>query len=102
MGILKRKFFEGDTRAVARGLLGKVLVRKIGRKLIAGMIVETEAYMGARDLACHSAKGRTPRTEVMFGPAGHAYIYLIYGMHFCLNIVTEREKFPSAVLLRGV
>ena len=99
---LGRQFFERTTLVVARDLLGKYLVRQTSDSIIAEMITETEAYIGQKDLACHASKGRTPRTEVMFGPAGHAYIYLIYGMHFCLNIVTEREKFPSAVLLRGV
>ena len=87
---LGRQFFERTTLVVARDLLGKYLVRQTSDSIIAEMITETEAYIGQKDLACHASKGRTPRTEVMFGPAGHAYIYLIYGMHFCLNIVTER------------
>ena len=94
---------------VARGLLGKFLVRKIGRKIVRAVITETEAYCGPKDLACHASRGparpagrRTKRTEVMFGPAGHAYVYLIYGMYYCLNIVTETEGYPAAVLIRAV
>lgn len=71
-------------------------------KIIRAMIVETEAYMGEDDLASHASKGRTPRTELMFGEAGHAYVYMIYGMYYCLNIVTEKKDFPAAVLIRGV
>jgi len=67
-----------------------------------GRIVESEAYIGPADKACHASRGRTPRTEIMFGRAGHAYVYLIYGFHYMLNIVTEREDFPSAVLIRAV
>ena len=67
-----------------------------------GKIVEVEAYVGSQDKACHASKGRTQRTEVMFGPAGVAYVYLIYGMYHCLNVVTEREEFPSAVLIRAI
>jgi DNA-3-methyladenine glycosylase len=69
---------------------------------VAGKIIEVEAYVGPRDEACHASKGRTPRTDVMFGPAGLAYVYLIYGMYYCLNVVTEREEFPAAVLIRAV
>jgi DNA-3-methyladenine glycosylase len=87
---------------VARSLLGKYLVRKKGRTVIAGRIVEVEAYIGMEDRACHASKGRTARTEVMFGPAGVSYVYLIYGMYHCFNIVTERVGFPSAVLVRAV
>src|SRR3989338_6779978 len=98
---LKRIFFNRNTVTVAKDLLGKYLVRRIGRKIIAAKITETEAYCGQNDLACHASKGITPRTKVMFGPPGHAYIYLIYGMYHCLNIVTEKEGYPSAVLIRG-
>jgi len=100
--ILKRNFYKQDTLNVAKRLLGCFLVRKIGNKIIKGMITETEAYIGEDDLACHASKGRTPRTEVMYGEAGRAYIYMIYGMHHCLNIVTEKKNFPAAVLIRGL
>lgn len=99
---LNREFFNRNTVIVAQNLLGKYLVRKIGRKIIKAKITETEAYCGPTDLACHASKGMTPRTKVMFGPPGHAYVYLIYGMYHCLNIVTEKEGYPAAVLLRGV
>lgn len=99
---LSRTFFNRPTLRVARDLLGKFLVRRIGRKIIVAMITETEAYCGPNDLASHASRGRTPRTEVMFGPPGHAYVYLIYGMYHCLNVVTERENYPAAVLIRGV
>lgn len=100
--IAKRTFYQQPTRAVARQLLGCLLVRRIGRKVIRGVITEVEAYIGEQDLACHAARGRTPRTEVMYGEAGHAYVYLVYGMYFCLNVVTEQKNFPAAVLIRGV
>ncbi len=99
---LTRKFFERKTLAVAKELLGKFLVRNINGKKTAAMITETEAYCGPRDLACHASRGRTKRTEVMFGPAGHAYIYLIYGMYYCLNVVTGKAGYPAAVLIRAV
>ena len=87
---------------MAKELLGKFLVRKIGRKTISAMITETEAYCGPNDLASHASRGRTKRTEVIFGPPGHAYVYLIYGMYHCFNIVTEKENYPAAVLIRAV
>jgi DNA-3-methyladenine glycosylase len=87
---------------VARDLLGRRLARVDEGVAIAGRIVETEAYIGSEDLACHASKGRTKRTEVMFGPPGVAYVYLIYGMYHCLNAVTEGEGFPAAVLIRAV
>ncbi len=102
MKILTRSFYHKDTLEVARGLLGSVLVRRVGRKTVRARIVETEAYVGEDDLACHASKGRTKRTEVMYGEAGHAYVYMIYGMYHCLNIVTEAKDFPSAVLIRAV
>jgi DNA-3-methyladenine glycosylase len=95
---LNRKFFEQSTIDVAKGLIGKELV--FGK--YSGIITETEAYIGRDDPACHAAKGRTKRTEVMFGKAGFSYIYLIYGMYHCLNVVTEEEEFPAAVLIRGL
>ncbi len=95
---LKSSFFKRSTLVVAQELLGKVLVFKNFR----GVITETEAYMGFDDPASHAFRGLTPRTEVMFGPAGFSYVYLIYGMYHCLNIVTEKEGFPAAVLIRGV
>jgi len=100
--ILPKNFFNRDTLKVSQELLGCVLVRKIGNKIIRGMITETEAYKGENDLASHASKGRTPRTELMFGEAGRAYIYLIYGMYYCLNIVTEKKDYPAAVLIRAV
>jgi DNA-3-methyladenine glycosylase len=99
---LSRAFYEQPTVAVARRLLGKYLVRIDDAGVRAGMILETEAYIGPDDKASHASRGRTPRTSVMFGPAGFAYIYLIYGMHHCLNIVTEQEDYPAAVLIRAV
>lgn len=98
---LKRDFFNRNTVVVAQELLGKYLVRKTGNKIIRAKIIETEAYYGPTDLACHASKGLTPRTKVMFGPPGHAYVYLIYGMYHCLNIVTGKEGYPAAVLIRG-
>jgi DNA-3-methyladenine glycosylase len=95
---LSRAFYDRDTILVAKELLGKYLVHKdrVGR------IVEVEAYLGPHDLAAHSARGLTERTKVMFGPPGHAYVYMIYGMYYCMNVVTEREGHASAVLLRAV
>ena len=87
---------------VARELLGKHLVHRSHGMKRAGKIVEVEAYLGPHDLAAHSAKGLTGRTRVMFGPPGHAYVYLIYGIYHCMNVVTEREGHASAVLLRAI
>jgi DNA-3-methyladenine glycosylase len=100
--VLSKKFYQRKTLKIAQDLLGCFLVRKIGNKIIKGMITETEAYIGEDDLACHASKGKTPRTEIMYGEAGHAYVYMIYGMYHCLNIVTERKNFPAAVLIRGI
>ena len=100
--ILKRKFYNQNTLKVAEELLGCFLMRKVKGKTVKAMITETEAYMGEDDLASHASKGRTPRTELMFGEAGHAYVYMIYGMYHCLNIVTEKKDFPAAVLIRAV
>ena len=99
---LKRKFFNRNTVLVAQELLGKFLVRRIGNKLVKAKITETEAYCGTRDLACHASKGLTERTKVMFGSAGFSYVYMVYGMYHCLNIVTEKEGNPAAVLIRSV
>ena len=98
---LNRKFFNRSTVAVAKELLGKYLCRRINGKIMKARIIETEAYCGKRDLACHSSKGLTPRTKIMFGPPGYAYIYLIYGMYHCFNIVTREQGCPEAVLIRG-
>ena len=100
--ILERAYFNRSTLVVARSLLGKYLVRQNGAGRMAGQIVEVEAYVGPHDLACHASKGRTPRTDVLFGPPGIAYVYLIYGMYHCLNVVTEEAGFPAAVLIRAV
>jgi len=99
---LPRHFYVNDTQEVAKALLGKYLVHTINGISRIGKIVEVEAYLGPHDLAAHSAKGRTPRTEVMFGPPGFAYIYLIYGLYYCMNVVTEAEGHASAVLLRAL
>jgi len=100
--ILFPEFFARPTLKVARDILGKFLVREIGGREMAAMITEVEAYAGPQDLASHASRGKTPRTEVMFGKAGNWYVYLIYGMHHCLNVVTEKEGYPAAILVRGV
>jgi DNA-3-methyladenine glycosylase len=99
---LSRSFYARPALDVASALLGKVLVRQLGRRKLSGLIVETEAYAGPHDLACHASKGHTPRTAIMFGPPGFAYVYMIYGFHFCLNAVTELEGYPAAVLIRAL
>lgn len=100
---LSRDFYLGDTVEIARALLGCVLTRRLAGETLSARIVETEAYVGRVDKACHAySYRRTPRTEVMFGEAGHAYIYFTYGMHHCLNFVTEPAGEPSAVLIRGL
>ncbi len=99
---LRRPFYERPTLEVAEDLIGKVLVRPFGAAHASGVIVETEAYIGQDDLACHASKGRTLRTEIMFGPPGRSYVYLIYGFYHCLNAVTEAEGFPAAVLIRAI
>lgn len=100
--ILKSEFFERDARIVAKALLGKFLARRIGNKVSRHYVLETEAYIGPNDLASHASKGRTRRTEVMFGPPGYAYVYLIYGMYWCLNAVTGKDGHPAAVLIRAI
>jgi DNA-3-methyladenine glycosylase len=102
MPILKQDFFARPTLVVARDLLGQRLVREVGGQRLSGRIVETEAYIGPDDTACHASRGRTPRTEIMFGQAGYTYVYLIYGMYYMLNFITEQEGFPAAVLIRAI
>lgn len=99
---LPRAFYRQPTKEVAKQLLGKYLVHRYVEDTLVGRIVETEAYLGPHDLACHAAKGRTKRTDVMFGAAGHAYVYFIYGFYNMLNLVTEAKDYPAAVLIRAV
>ena len=100
--ILPRKFYNRPTLTVARELIGARLVRILDGVKLVGLITETEAYIGEGDLGCHAKAGRTPRTSVMYGPPGHAYVYFTYGNHWMLNAVTEREDFPAAVLIRAI
>lgn len=99
---LKVEFFDRDPRRVARALLGKLLIRKTPQGLLAGRIVETEAYLGKGDEAAHSFVGKTPRNAVMFGPPGRAYVYFIYGNHYCLNVSCLGEGVAGAVLFRAM
>ncbi len=99
--VLTQPFFDRDPVTVARALLGKLLLRDDGGQLLVGRIVETEAYLAAEDSASHSYRGQTPRNAAMFGPPGHAYVYAMHRYH-CLNVVTEGEGIPSAVLVRAV
>ena len=100
--LLTQEFYNRTTLSVARELLGMRLVRILNGVRLAGIITETEAYVGEKDLGCHAKAGRTPRTQVMFGPPGRAYVYFTYGMHWMLNAVCEAEGFPAAVLLRAI
>jgi DNA-3-methyladenine glycosylase len=98
---LRRSFYRQHATDLAKALIGKVLVHRVGGREYVARIVETEAYVGPHDLACHASKGRTKRTEIMFGRAGHAYVYLIYGMYPMLNIVSGEPGHPEAVLVRA-
>ena len=103
MNVLPRKFYVNDTKQVAKDLLGKKLVRKIGRQVLSGIIVETEAQKGKNDPASHAARKKTERNKIMFGEAGHAYVYFTYGMHYCFNVVAKKENDKSgAVLIRSI
>jgi DNA-3-methyladenine glycosylase len=102
MDILPRSFYNRSTLTVARELIGARLVRILNGVKLVGIITETEAYISEKDLACHAKAGRTPRTTVMYGKPGHAYVYFTYGNHWMLNAVTEREGFPAAVLIRAI
>ena len=99
---LLRRFFDRDPREVAQDLLGKLLIRRKGNRIMAGRVVETEAYMGVTDAAAHSAAGITTRNAVLFGPPGYAYVYLIYGNHFCLNVSCMPEGDAGCVLFRAL
>jgi len=99
---LKAEFFNRDPRQVARALLGKLLFRKMPRGILAGRIVETEAYLGKGDAAAHAAAGKTARNAVLFGPPGHAYVYFIYGNHYCLNVSCLPDGVPGGVLFRAL
>ncbi|MBV7272392.1 DNA-3-methyladenine glycosylase [Clostridiaceae bacterium UIB06] len=100
---LNREFYSRDTETVAKELLGKILVHEIDGNRIAGKIVETEAYLGVIDKAAHSYGGRkTPRVEIMYGKAGLSYVFIIYGMYYCFNVVTQKEGIPEAVLIRAL
>ena len=96
------QLFNCDPRRVARDLLGKLLVRRLGRQILTARIVETEAYLGTNDPAAHSSSGRTPRNQVIFGPPGHAYVYFIYGNHYCLNVSCLPDGEAGGVLFRAV
>jgi DNA-3-methyladenine glycosylase len=98
---LPREFFARPTLTVARALLGKVLLRRTSGRTVTGRITEVEAYRGENDHACHASRGRTLRTEPLYARAGTAYVYMVYGMYHCLNVVTERAEFPAAVLVRS-
>ena len=102
MSILERDFYNRPALEVARDLLGCRLVRVQSGQRMSGLILETEAYQGEEDLGCHASAGRTPRTTMMYGPPGHAYVYFTYGMHWMLNVVTDAVDTPAAVLIRAI
>tara|TARA_B100001245_G_scaffold201032_1_gene161031 strand:+ start:1991 stop:2548 length:558 start_codon:yes stop_codon:yes gene_type:complete len=103
MNILPRRFYVSDTKKVARDLLGKTLVRKVGKRVLSGIIIETEAYKGKNDPASHSSRKKTERNKIMFGEVGRAYVYFTYGMHYCFNVVAKKEEDESgAVLIRAI
>jgi DNA-3-methyladenine glycosylase len=102
VSLLKPEFFDADPRKVARALLGKLLVRETPRGTLAGRVVETEAYLGVGDAAAHAVAGKTARNFVLFGPPGHAYVYFIYGNHFCLNVSCLPDGVPGCVLFRAL
>ena len=103
MRILCRKFYDRDTVQVAKDLLGKTLVRKIGKQKLTGIIIETEAYKGKNDPASHASKKKTERNKVMFGQVGWSYVYFTYGMHYCFNVVAKKDGEESgAVLIRSI
>jgi DNA-3-methyladenine glycosylase len=100
--VLPRDFYDRDPRLVGPDLLGKVLIRRQGRKLLTGRIVEVEAYLGAEDPAAHASMGKTPRNAVLFGPPGYAYVYFIYGNHYCLNVSCLPDGTPGGILFRAL
>lgn len=100
--VLSRNFYNRDPRLVGPDLLGKILIRRDGRRLLAGRIVEVEAYLGAEDAAAHAWIGKTPRNAVLFGPPGYAYVYFIYGNHYCLNVSCLPDGVPGGILFRAV
>jgi len=103
MKILLKKFYMNDTKQVAKDLLGKTLVRKIGTKVLSGVITETEAYKGKNDPASHASRKKTERNKIMFGEVGRAYVYFTYGMHYCFNVVAKKEEDKAgAVLIRAI